>query len=123
MEESDQERLEDFGKIDILVNNAGITADQLVNENVRRGMGSRPRSQFKSCYNTCRAVVRSMMKAKKGKIINISSVVGLNGNAGQVNYAASKAGMIGFTKALAKEVASRQYPCQLHCPGFYQERK
>lgn len=113
---------EDFGQIDILVNNAGITADQLLMKMSEEEWDKVLDINLKSCYNTCRAVVRAMMKAKKGKIINVSSVVGLMGNAGQVNYAASKAGMIGFTKALAKELAPRQILVNCIAPGFIQTK-
>lgn len=114
--------LQDLGQIDILVNNAGITADQLLMKMSEEDWDKVLSINLKSCYNTCHAVVRTMMKAKKGKIINISSVVGLNGNAGQTNYAASKAGMIGFTKALAKEVASRNILVNCVAPGFIQTK-
>lgn len=109
---------EDVGQIDILVNNAGITADQLLMKMSEEDWDRVLTVNLKSCYNTCRAVVRSMMKAKKGKIINVSSVVGLIGNPGQANYAASKAGMIGFSKALAKELASRNILVNCIAPGF-----
>ncbi len=114
--------LEEWGQIDILVNNAGITADQLLMKMSEEEWDRVLAVNLKSCYNTCRAVVRSMMKAKRGKIINISSVVGLSGNAGQVNYAASKAGMIGFTKALAKELAPRNILVNCIAPGFIQTK-
>ncbi len=114
--------LEEFGKVDILVNNAGVTADQLLMKMTEEEWDRVLAVNLKSCYNTCRAVVRSMMKARKGKIINISSVVGLTGNPGQVNYAASKAGMIGFTKALAKELAARQILVNCIAPGFIQTK-
>lgn len=113
---------EDFGQVDILVNNAGITADQLLMKMSEEEWDKVLDINLKSCYNTCRAVVRSMMKAKKGKIINVSSVVGLMGNSGQANYAASKAGMIGFTKALAKELAPRQILVNCVAPGFIQTK-
>ncbi len=113
---------EDFGQVDILVNNAGITADQLLMKMSEEEWDKVLDVNLKSCYNTCRAVVRAMMKAKKGKIINVSSVVGLMGNAGQANYAASKAGMIGFTKALAKELAPRQILVNCVAPGFIQTK-
>lgn len=112
--------LEAQGPIDILVNNAGITIDRLLMKMNEEEWDRVIDINLKSCYNTCHAVVRSMMKAKKGKIINISSVVGLIGNAGQVNYAASKAGMIGFTKALAKELASKNVLVNCIAPGFIQ---
>jgi len=111
---------EELGPIDILVNNAGITSDQLLMKMSENDWDRVLDINLKSCFNTCRAIVRSMMKAKKGKIINISSVIGLIGNGGQVNYAASKAGMIGFTKALAKELASRNILVNCVAPGFIQ---
>lgn len=114
--------LQELGKIDILVNNAGITADQLLMKMSEEEWDRVIEVNLKSCYNTCRAVIRSMLKAKKGRIINISSVVGLNGNPGQANYAASKAGIIGFTKALAKEVAGRNILINCIAPGFIQTR-
>lgn len=112
--------LETFGQVDILVNNAGVTADQLLLKMSEEDWDRVLDINLKSCYNTCHALVRAMIKAKKGKIINISSVIGLMGNAGQVNYAASKAGMIGFTKALAKELASRGVQVNCIAPGFIQ---
>ncbi len=113
---------EDWGTIEILVNNAGITADQLLMKMSEDEWDRVLDINLKSCYNTCKSVIRSMMRAKKGRIINISSVVGLNGNPGQVNYAASKAGMIGFTKALAKEVAGRNILINCIAPGFIQSK-
>jgi 3-oxoacyl-[acyl-carrier protein] reductase len=110
--------LEKFGTVDILVNNAGITRDQLLMKMPEEDWDIVMDINVKSCYNVCRALARSMMKAKKGIIINISSIVGLTGNAGQVNYAASKAAIIGFTKALAKELASRHIRVNCVCPGF-----
>lgn len=112
--------LEAFGRVDILVNNAGITADQLLMKMSEQDWDRVLDINLKSCYNTCHALVRPMMKARKGKIINVSSIVGLIGNPGQVNYAASKAGMIGFTKALAKELASRGICVNCIAPGFIQ---
>lgn len=108
----------ELGPIEILVNNAGVTADQLLMKMSEEDWDRVLAVNLKSCYNSCRAVVRSMMKAKRGRIINISSVVGLVGNPGQVNYAASKAGMIGFSKALAKELASRNILVNCIAPGF-----
>jgi len=107
-----------FGKIDILVNNAGITRDGLLMKMTEEDWDRVIAVNLKSVYNTCQALVRSMLKARGGKIINISSVVGLTGNAGQANYAASKAGMIGFTQSLAKEVASRGICVNCIAPGF-----
>ena len=107
-----------FGKIDILVNNAGITRDGLLMKMTEEDWDRVIAVNLKSVYNTCQALVRPMLKARSGKIINISSVIGLIGNAGQANYAASKAGMIGFTQSLAKEVASRGICVNCIAPGF-----
>ncbi len=112
--------LSEFGKIDILVNNAGITRDGLLMKMSEEDWDAVIDTNLKSVFNFCQALVRSMLKAKAGKIINISSVVGLMGNAGQANYAASKAGMIGFTKALAQEVATRGISVNCIAPGFIQ---
>jgi 3-oxoacyl-[acyl-carrier protein] reductase len=105
-------------QIDILVNNAGITRDGLLMKMSEQDWDEVLDTNLKSVYNTCQALIRSMIKQKSGKIINISSIVGLTGNAGQVNYAASKSGMIGFTKALAQEVASRGISVNCIAPGF-----
>lgn len=110
--------IEKFGAIDILVNNAGITRDQLLLKMSEEDWDQVMAVNVKSCYNTSRAAVRTMIKARKGTIINTSSVVGLTGNAGQANYAASKAAIIGFSKSLAKELASRQVRVNCICPGF-----
>ncbi len=110
--------LEKFGRVDILVNNAGVTIDRLLMRMNEEEWDQVLDINLKSCYNTCHALVRPMIRAKKGKIINISSVVGLKGNVGQANYAASKAGMIGFTKALAKELAPRDIQVNCIAPGF-----
>lgn len=110
--------LETFQHVDILVNNAGITRDQLLMKMSEEDFDKVLEVNLKSCYNFCYALVRPMMKARKGKIINISSVIGLTGNAGQANYAASKAGMIGFTKALAKELGGRNICVNAIAPGF-----
>ncbi len=110
--------LELRGQIDILVNNAGITRDQLLMKMSEADWDDVMDVNVKSCYNTCHALVRTFLKARKGKIINVSSVVGINGNPGQANYAASKAAMIGFTKALAKELASRNIQINCIAPGF-----
>ncbi len=112
--------LTSFGTVDILVNNAGITADGLLMKMSENDWDRVIAVNLKSVYNTSQALVRPMLKARRGKIINISSVVGLMGNAGQTNYAASKAGMIGMTKALAKEVASRGLCVNCIAPGFIQ---
>lgn len=108
----------DFGKIDILVNNAGVTRDNLLMRLSEDDWDKVLETNLKSVYNTCRTVVRPLMKARQGKIINITSVIGLTGNAGQTNYAASKAGLIGFTKSLAKELASRHICVNCVAPGF-----
>jgi 3-oxoacyl-[acyl-carrier protein] reductase len=108
----------DLGKIDILVNNAGITRDNLLMKMNEEDWDLVIDVNLKSVYNTCRALARPMIKARAGTIINISSVIGLTGNAGQVNYAASKSGMIGFTKSLAKELASRGVRANCVAPGY-----
>lgn len=114
--------LEHYGQIDILVNNAGITKDQLLIKMSEEDWDQVMDINVKSCYNLSHSCVRSMMRNRSGKIINVSSVVGLTGNAGQVNYAASKAAMIGFTKALAKELASRNIQVNCIAPGFIETR-
>ncbi len=113
-----KEVLELRGQVDILVNNAGITKDQLMMKMTEEDWDTVMDINVKSCYNTCRALTRSFLKARKGRIINMSSVVGLTGNAGQVNYAASKAAIIGLTKSLAKELASRNILVNCIAPGF-----
>ena len=107
-----------WGKIDILVNNAGITKDGLLIRMKDDDFESVIRTNLIGTYNVSKGVVPYMIRQKKGKIINISSVVGVSGNAGQCNYAASKAGIIGFTKSLAKEVASRGILVNAVAPGF-----
>jgi len=115
-----QKILQEWGAVDILVNNAGITKDNLLMKSSEEDWDLVLDTNLRSVYHMCRLLIRSMLKARKGKIINISSVVGLIGNAGQTNYAASKAGMIGFTKSLAKEVASRNICVNCIAPGFIQ---
>lgn len=112
--------LSDWSGVDILVNNAGITRDSLLVRMTEEDWDIVVDVNLKSVYNTCRALARSMMKDRAGKIINITSVVGLMGNAGQVNYSASKAGMIGFTKSLAKELAPRNICVNCVAPGYIQ---
>lgn len=107
-----------YGRIDILVNNAGITRDGLLLKMSDEDWDRVLAVNVKSCFNTCRAVSRSMIKARRGKIINVTSVVGLTGNAGQVNYAASKAAIVGFSKSLAKELGSRQIAVNCIAPGI-----
>lgn len=105
-------------QIDILINNAGITRDLLLMKMEEPDWDQVMETNVKSCYNTCHALVRPMMRARKGKIINVTSVIGLIGNAGQANYAASKAAIMGFTKSLAKELAPRNICCNCIAPGF-----
>jgi 3-oxoacyl-[acyl-carrier protein] reductase len=107
-----------FGRIDILVNNAGITRDVLLMKMDEQDWDLVIDTNLKSVFNFCRALIRLMLRARGGKIINISSVVGLTGHGGQVNYAASKSGMIGFTKALADEVAAKGITVNAIAPGF-----
>ena len=111
--------LASWGEVDILVNSAGITRDKLFLRMTEEDWDQVLDTNLKSIYNLCHALVRPMLKAKKGKIINISSVIGLMGNPGQVNYAASKLGMIGFTKSLALELASRGICVNCIAPGFF----
>lgn len=120
IEEGIQSVLSDFTSIDVLVNNAGITRDGLLMKMSEADFDQVVATNLKAIYNTCQTLVRSMIKAKTGSIINISSVVGLTGNAGQTNYAAAKAGVIGFSKALAQEVASRGVSVNCIAPGFIQ---
>jgi len=108
----------DFGSLDILVNNAGITKDNLLMRMSEEMWDDVIGINLKSCFNTVKAVTRNFMKQKSGSIINITSVVGVKGNAGQSNYAASKAGMIGFTKSVALELGSRNIRCNAVAPGF-----
>lgn len=108
----------EFGGLDILVNNAGITRDNLLMRMTEEAWDEVIGINLKSCFNTVKAVTRSMMKAKSGSIINITSVVGIKGNAGQANYAASKAGIIGFTKSIALELGSRNIRSNAVAPGF-----
>jgi 3-oxoacyl-[acyl-carrier protein] reductase len=108
----------DFGKIDILVNNAGITRDNLLLRMTEQDWDAVIAVNLKSVFNLVKSVQRTMIKQRGGSIINMSSVVGVNGNAGQSNYSASKAGMIGFTKSIAQELGSRNIRCNAIAPGF-----
>lgn len=111
---------EDLGPITILVNNAGITRDNLILRMSEEEWDQVLSVNLKGAFNATKAVARGMMKRRKGTIINIASVIGLMGNAGQSNYAASKAGLIGFTKSIAREFASRGVRCNAIAPGFIQ---
>ncbi len=108
----------DFGSLDILINNAGITKDNLLMRMGEADWDAIMNINLKSCFNTVKAACRTMMKQRSGSIINMSSVVGVKGNAGQANYAASKAGIIGFTKSVALELGSRGIRCNAIAPGF-----
>lgn len=107
-----------FGRIDILVNNAGITKDNLLLRMEEKDFDAVINVNLKSVFNLTKAVQTVMLQQRSGSIINMSSVVGLHGNAGQTNYAASKAGIIGFTKSIAKELGSRNIRCNAIAPGF-----
>lgn len=108
----------DFGSIDVLVNNAGITKDTLLMRMTEQQWDAVISVNLKSVFNFTKAVQKYMLKQKFGSIINMSSVVGVSGNAGQANYSASKAGIIGFTKSVAKELGSRNIRCNAIAPGF-----
>lgn len=112
------EVVKEFGTVDILVNNAGITRDNLLMRMSEQQWDEVINANLKSVFNMCKAIQRPMLKAKKGSIINLSSVVGLRGNAGQSNYAASKAGIIGFSKSFALELGSRNIRSNVIAPGF-----
>lgn len=109
---------QDFGSLDILVNNAGVTADNLLVRIDDEAWDKVLNTNLKGAFNLIRAAAKGMMKRRSGRIINITSVVGLTGNKGQVNYSASKAGLIGLTKSVAKELASRSILCNAVAPGF-----
>lgn len=110
--------LDAFGKLDILVNNAGTTRDTLLMTMSEDDWDAVINADLKSVFNCCKAAIRPMIRARSGRIINISSVVGLAGQGGQTNYAAAKAGVIGFTKSLAKELGSRNITVNAVAPGF-----
>tara|TARA_B110000046_G_scaffold34410_1_gene37235 strand:- start:5023 stop:5769 length:747 start_codon:yes stop_codon:yes gene_type:complete len=109
---------ENFGRIDIVVNNAGITKDGLLMRMTEENWDDVINTNLKSVFNITKNVQRIMLKQRSGSIINLSSVVGVRGNAGQSNYAASKAGIIGFTKSIAQELGSRNIRCNAIAPGF-----
>ena len=109
---------ESFSTIDVLINNAGITRDTLLMRMSEQQWDEVINTNLKSAFNLTKAVQKPMLKARKGSIINMSSVVGVSGNAGQSNYAASKAGLIGFTKSIAQELGSRNIRCNAIAPGF-----
>ncbi len=108
----------EFGSLDILINNAGITRDNLLMRMTEEHWDEIMNINLKSCFNTVKASSRTMMKQRAGSIINMSSVVGVKGNPGQANYAASKAGIIGFSKSIALELGSRNIRCNAIAPGF-----
>ncbi len=108
----------DFGQIDVLINNAGITRDTLMLRMSEQQWDDVIANNLKSVFNLTKHAIRFMMKNKGGSIINMSSIVGVTGNAGQANYAASKAGIIGFSKSIAKEMGSRNVRCNVIAPGF-----
>ena len=113
-----KEVLEEFGQVDILINNAGITRDNLMLRMSEEHWDQVIETNLKSVFNLTKQIIRPMMKNRSGSIINMSSVVGVFGNAGQANYAASKAGIIGFSKSIAKEIGSRGIRCNAVAPGF-----
>ena len=110
--------LEDYKRIDVLVNNAGITRDNLLLRMNEEQWDQVLTTNLKSVFNLTKHAMRSMLKQREGSIINITSIVGLTGNAGQANYAASKSGVIGFTKSVAQEIGSRSIRCNAIAPGF-----
>ena len=113
-----KEVIKTYGKLDILVNNAGITRDNLIMKMSEEDFDAVIDANLKGCFNTIKAVSRQMLKQRAGRIINITSVSGILGNAGQANYAASKAGIIGLTKTMARELASRGITVNAVAPGF-----
>ena len=116
--ESAKALVEEAGEVDILVNNAGVTRDGLIVRMPDEDWRTVLDTNLSSCFYTCRAVTRGMMRKRAGSIVNISSIVGLRGNWGQTNYAASKAGIVGFTKSLARELGSRNVRANVVVPGY-----
>lgn len=116
------EIIKDFGRVDALVNNAGITRDNLLMRMTEEQWDLVLKINLKSVFNMTKAVTRTMMKQRSGSVINMSSVVGIEGNGGQANYSASKAGMIGFTKSIAKELGSRNIRSNAIAPGFIETK-
>lgn len=112
------EVLKQFGRLDVLVNNAGISRDNLILRMSEDQWDEVLKTNLKSVFNMTKQVIRPMMKARQGSIINMSSIIGMRGNAGQSSYAASKAGIIGFTKSIAQELGSRNVRCNAIAPGF-----
>lgn len=112
--------LKDFGKIDVLVNNAGITRDNLILRMSEEQWDQVMQANLKSIFNLTKHVTKPMMQQKYGSIVNMTSIIGIGGHAGQSNYAASKAGIIGFTKSIADELGSRNIRCNAIAPGFIQ---
>ncbi|HHU60647.1 MAG: 3-oxoacyl-[acyl-carrier-protein] reductase [Bacillota bacterium] len=110
--------LKKYGKLDVVVNNAGITRDGLLMRTSDDDWNQVISTNLTGVFNVCKAAIRPMLKQRQGKIVNISSVIGVSGNAGQTNYAASKAGVIGFSKSLAKEVAGRNILVNIVAPGY-----
>ena len=113
-----QQILADFGEVHILVNNAGITRDKLILQMTEADFDAVISVNLKGAFNMTKALYQHFMRKRRGRIINISSIVGINGNAGQANYASAKAGMIGLTKSVAKELGSRNVTCNAIAPGF-----
>ncbi len=120
--EGAQRLVEEAGDLDILVNNAGVTRDTLLARMSDDDWRAVIETNLSAVFYTCRAVARPMMKRRGGAIVNVSSIVGLRGNMGQVNYAASKAGIIGFTKSLARELGSRNVRANVVAPGYIHSR-
>ncbi|MDB6147692.1 MAG: 3-oxoacyl-[acyl-carrier-protein] reductase [Spartobacteria bacterium] len=118
VEKTGAQILEEFGKVDILINNAGVTRDGLAMRMSIQDWDTVLNTNLRGAFSFTQSLMRAMIKQRSGRIINISSVIGLIGNAGQANYAASKAGLIGFTKSLARELASRHITVNAIAPGF-----